>query len=36
MINKLWPRQVWWFDLCKDAFQWVMSNEFTTYHYSYI
>jgi len=34
MINKLWPRQVWWFDLCKDAFHgsWATSSLHTIIH----
>jgi hypothetical protein len=34
MINKLWPRQVWWFDLCKDAFHgsWATSLLHTIIH----
>jgi len=34
IINKLWPRQVWWFDLCKDVFHgsWATSSLHTIIH----
>jgi hypothetical protein len=34
MINKLWPHLVWWFGLCKDAFQgsWATSSLHTIIH----
>jgi hypothetical protein len=34
MINKLWPHLVWWFGLCKDAFNesWATSSLHTIIH----